>query len=69
MYAAIAVERVFSQVKHYVGGKCNALLKDYIQATLQLILNNHNDKWLSLTFGAVIARASGAVATRRNLSW
>ena len=38
------VERVFNHVKHYFGGKCNALLEDYIQAALQLILNDHNNK-------------------------
>ena len=38
------VERVFNHVKHYLGGKCNALLEDYIQAALQLILNDHNNK-------------------------
>ena len=38
------VERVFNHDNHYFGGKCNALLEDYIQAALQLILNNHNDK-------------------------
>ena len=38
------VKRVFNHVKHYFGGKCNALLEDYIQAALQLILNDHNNK-------------------------
>ena len=38
------VERVFNHVKHYFGGKCNAMLEDYIQAALQLILNDHNNK-------------------------
>jgi hypothetical protein len=37
-----AVERVLSLVKAYFGGNRSRLLSDYIEASLQIILNDPN---------------------------
>jgi hypothetical protein len=43
----VAVERVFSLVKAYFGGNRSRLASDYIQASLQTILNDPNKIYLS----------------------